>query len=318
MNLSYSVPLRQAWARAQRMLFRPFRFETWLVLGFAAFLADLGFGHVGNRYNYHGDGESVTRAGRHAERLLHDPFWVLLIVGAVLVGIAIAVVLLWVSARGQFVYLDDVAHERPAIKEPWRRHAALGDSLFLWSLVFGLAVVAVFGLLAVPLVAAFFPGGFEHGFVLPRIAAVLGVVLAAIPLAIVALYVRMLLLHFIVPIMYRDGLTATRAWARFMPLLRQHLGGFVLYGVFLLLLSLVLGVAIVVFGFVTLCIGFLALALPYVGTVLLLPVLVTFRALGPEFLAQFGSEFAVFPAAPAPAGGSVPPAAPPASPVARA
>jgi len=54
-------------------------------------------------------------------------------------------------------------------------------------------------------------------------------------------------------------------------------------------------------GALTCCALFLVLAIPYVGTVVLLPVYVTARAFGPEFLAQFGPEFETWPAAdPAP------------------
>ncbi len=49
-----------------------------------------------------------------------------------------------------------------------------------------------------------------------------------------------------------------------------------------------------VFGFATCCLGFLLLAIPYVGTVLLLPLLVAYRYLSLEFLAQFDPSLDVF------------------------
>ena len=52
------------------------------------------------------------------------------------------------------------------------------------------------------------------------------------------------------------------------------------------------------FGCMTCCIGFLILMIPYIGTVVLLPMYVTFRGLDLEFLAQFGEEYdlvALFP-----------------------
>jgi hypothetical protein len=48
---------------------------------------------------------------------------------------------------------------------------------------------------------------------------------------------------------------------------------------------------VVAVGFATCCIGFLLMVTPYVGQVVLLPLHVAYRALGPEFLAQFGPEF---------------------------
>jgi hypothetical protein len=45
----------------------------------------------------------------------------------------------------------------------------------------------------------------------------------------------------------------------------------------------------------TCCIGFLLLIIPYIGSVVLLPVFYTFRAFSIEFLEQYGEEFVLFP-----------------------
>jgi len=113
--------------------------------------------------------------------------------------------------------------------------------------------------------------------------------------------VELLLSNFVVPVMYRGDLTATAAWRRFLPLLGSRFFRFVLYGLFLFVLLLGVVATVIVAGCATLCCGFVLLAIPYVGSVLLLPVSVTYRAYGPEFLAQFGPEWSVFPSAPAPA-----------------
>ena len=45
------------------------------------------------------------------------------------------------------------------------------------------------------------------------------------------------------------------------------------------------------FGLLTCCIGWLLLAIPYIGAVVMLPIYVTFRSLDLEFLGQFGAEY---------------------------
>jgi len=45
----------------------------------------------------------------------------------------------------------------------------------------------------------------------------------------------------------------------------------------------------------TCCIAGCFMAIPYLGTVLLLPVLIFYRAYSLHFLAQFGPEYDVFP-----------------------
>ena len=54
-----------------------------------------------------------------------------------------------------------------------------------------------------------------------------------------------------------------------------------------------MGVGTIVFiiGMMTCCIGFIVLAIPYIGAVILLPIAVFFRLLGLEFLRQFGSQY---------------------------
>jgi len=65
------------------------------------------------------------------------------------------------------------------------------------------------------------------------------------------------------------------------------------------------GMLVVIVVLVTCCIAGCFLAIPYVGTVLLLPVLVFQRAYSLHFLAQFGPAYDVFPPAAA-AGGGLP------------
>ncbi|MBK6898702.1 MAG: hypothetical protein IPH09_05360 [bacterium] len=68
-----------------------------------------------------------------------------------------------------------------------------------------------------------------------------------------------------------------------------------MFALFWLLLAVGVGVAIGALGLATCCVGWLVLAIPYLGTVILLPVYVTARALGPEFLAQYGEEWRLWP-----------------------
>ena len=69
------------------------------------------------------------------------------------------------------------------------------------------------------------------------------------------------------------------------------------------MLSLVTGLLVFAVVIATCCIAGCLMALPYLGTVLLLPVLVFNRAYALHYLAQFGPTFDVFaptaPAAPA-------------------
>ena len=52
---------------------------------------------------------------------------------------------------------------------------------------------------------------------------------------------------------------------------------------------------IITAGLLTCCIGFIFLIIPYIGSVIMLPVSVTFRSLSLEFLEQFGPDYKIFP-----------------------
>jgi hypothetical protein len=314
MNVSYLGPLQRAIARARSLLFTPFRLETWLVLGFAAFLSDWfsgGWGHSGwERRFARGHFPGGHLPGPHLHDLAPLLVWGPLLAALIVLALVAGVVFLWLGSRGKFVFLDGVASGRAAIVEPWHRTAALGNSLFLWRLGF----TVVWGGVLLGLAAATFGGALlswirfhERLAMAPPI--VFGVLLVGCVGLLVA-FVSLLLDDFVVPLMYRHGLRTNAAWRRFLPLFREHLGQFVLYALLVLVLAVAVAAVAMAVGFATCCVGFLLMVTPYVGQVVLLPLHVAYRALGPEFLAQFGPEFQVFASAPL-AQASMPPAAPP-------
>lgn len=302
MSVSYMGPLRRSWSRMSRMLFRPFQLETWASLGFAAFLAEyLSRVAGGGKFSWRGRSHAPFAAaiGSIAAFLQH-PLWGPLVIALTILGALCALIFMWLSSRGKFVFLDNVVREQPAIAEPWRRLAAPANSLFVFWL--GLAIVSISVLVVItlpllPAVLAATRGG---------VWSVLGVftvgwwLAAVVPFAFVVAYTHLFLFQFVVPIMYRDRVGVLAAWRRFLPLFRSHPVEFLAFGLYFLLLLVVVGQMIATVGLSTCCLGFVLLWLPYVGSVLTLPIEVTLRGLGPEFLAQFGPEWSVFPASAAP------------------
>lgn len=313
MTVEYIAPLERALSRMKRALFTPFDLETWLVLGFAAFLAGLtqvlGSGSNGIRLAIdHGRPEVLGERAAHAWALLAEPIWLLVGIAVLVLVIALALLFTWISSRGKFVFLDDLVRQRVAIADPWKRFGHLGDSLFLWRVGFGLVLFFLVLLIVLPIVVAMVASGVAKAgaLVVGLLVILLGSVLV---LAIAAVFIQVCVESFVVPIMYRDDLTVLKAWKRFLPLLREHFWWFVLYALFLLALVIGVGLATVVLGCATCCCLFLLLVIPYVGSVVSLPVSFTLRGFGPEFLAQFGPQWSVFeppPAAEAPALDGIP------------
>lgn len=286
------TPLGDAWRRMTGALFRPWRPAVWFTVGFGAWLAGLtscGAPTTGFNPGMGGGGggegfEEVASAVRE-----HLPMVLAVGIPLLLFCVAVGLLLLWLSSRGHFIFVDNVARGRAAVVAPWGEHGSLATSLFWWRLGFGLVCLLAFLLTLTPLFVAVFRGGGE---------AQLWVLFAVVPLMLVlglaAILVSLYLRDFVVPIMYRQGLRATAAWGRFLALFRSHPGSFLLYALWILLLFFGVGSAIFVLGCLTCCVGWLILALPYLGTVLLLPVLYAYRAYSLELLARLGPEYDCF------------------------
>lgn len=291
--IRYFLPTSRAFDGTKRVLFQPFELGKWFVLGFSAWLAGLLDGNGGGGGT--GVGGDQTDGGPAESFLRGVADWaqqhmgIAILIGAVvlLVFIGLAVLLFWISSRGKFMFLDNVVHNRARVRIPWNQFRAQGNSLCLWRLVFAAiaisAVLIVVGAFAVPCVMLRDSRGWLLALAGCGIAGTLALVLALI-------YVGILLEDFVIPLMYRDSLTTNQAWGRFLAVHRYSPGHFVRYALWKVVLGIAALVAIVLVGIGTCGLGILLMIIPYIGTVFLLPVLVFFRFLGPEFLRQFGGD----------------------------
>jgi hypothetical protein len=280
----------------KHILWRPFDLAKWLVLGFSCWLAGLADSAGGGGWKWVADENDFP--GRHAVhfgdtgfREAGESLILLPLVFVLLMAVAaILLLVLWLSSRAKFIYLDNVVENRAQIVEPWHRFRTLGNSLFLWRIGF----VVACGLIVLLLLLLFFAPAATFSFSdalagLSYASMVFGV-LILIAFGIVAAWVAILLEGFVIPIMYKFDLTATEAWRHFLPWLKTRPWPFVLYGLFVLALAFCF---VIFFGFacvLTCCL----VALPYVGTVILLPIWVTYRLFSLEFLAQFDPGFDLF------------------------
>jgi hypothetical protein len=303
MRIRYVEPLRLAWERTKSLLFRNSSLETWFVMGFTVWLARLWDNAGMGGSSWH-DGGSLGKSGIRIRNGDWDWFridegafdgigalGVLVVLGLVVLGLLVALVLTWLSSRGEFCFLDNVVHRRAALVEPWKRTARLGDSLFLWRIAFQIVAGALALALILPAVLMIVPAVHDGPFqALGVVGAVLLGVLGLI-LGLGAALISFWTDQFVVPVMYRAEISVLEGWRRVLPLIRANLDHAVLYALFWVLLSVLVVAAVAVAGTLTCCVGWMILAIPYVGTVLLLPVYATGRAFGPEFLAQFGPEW---------------------------
>lgn len=298
-QLSVTQPVGQALERVKEVLFRPFDAGKWFVIGFCAWLAFLGQGGGGSGFNYNfgggrgGGWENVRDAFERArEYVVANLAWIVpLAVGLFVIGFAVWVALTWLSSRGHFMFLHCVARNVAEVQVPWNRFAVEANSLFVFRLLVGLAslvtmlplVVGIVLLIVRMVVAeAVNPVGILVAVGLGLVAAVLGVAFWV---------VGRLLVDLVVPLQFLRRARCLDAWRDLFRLFRGGLGNVVLYLVFRLLLSMAIGIIIFGLILVTCCIAGCLFALPFLGTVFLLPVLVFVRAYPLYYLSQFGPEW---------------------------
>lgn len=291
--ISVTAPIESAIERTKKILFQPFNAKKWFVLGFCVFLANLAGGDGGG---FRG-GNAFRQDARpdvHVFQKIGDWFsshlTLVIVIGLLFLLLIIALVALfqWLSSRGQFMFLDGVVHDRARVAEPWRRFRELGNDLFFFRFLLGLAWMGSFAiiglvawLIARPDIAARHFGG-------PALTAIiLGcgfLLISALALAVVVL----LLMDFIVPIMYRLNLKTVEAFSVFrQDILRGQVGTFVLF----YLMKLALGIAAAVIILAGTCLTCCIAGLPYLSSVFFLPVFVFFRCYSLFFLEQFGDAW---------------------------
>lgn len=300
MSISYSGPLSLGWARMKKALFQPFDITKWFRVGFTAWLAGLTDCNGGSSGSNSKMGDNnwddfFDFPQTAWNWLMDNQLWFnLIIVGLVLLFIIITLIT-WVSSRGKFMFLHNVAHDNAEISEPWIVYRKEGNSLFIWQFFFGWFVFALFiYLLIYSFLTAktIYFGDFSGIEIFWSVASI---VLIFIGCLIVFGFISLFLKDFVVPIMYKQRIGILKGWGKFLSLFGRHFLNFVIYGLFIFVLGIGVAIGIIMLAVLTCCIGLLLIAIPYIGAVILLPVSYTFRAFSLEFLKQFGEEFNVFP-----------------------
>lgn len=297
--------ISQAVERSKQLLF-PFKAEKWFALGFTVFLAQCGEGG-GSSFQVpswpgggggSGSGSSTGVDFQHmldeALRALRDDLGLYLLLGGggflLLFGIWLLVA--WFSSRAKLMLVESVIWDRVDVGAQWARAAELGFSLFKCrvALSFTVWLLTLSGLVAGVVVglADFQAGQFLGNHALIGYSIAFSIfLLVGLPLGIALA----LLDDFVVPLMVVRNVRVGAAWSMFRSeVAAGHVGGLAMFYVLRMVLGLAIAVAVGVLTCLTCCMT----AVPYLGTVILLPVYVFSRAFPLYYLEQLGIR--VFPA----------------------
>ncbi|MFL6515920.1 MAG: hypothetical protein ACJ8M1_12955 [Chthoniobacterales bacterium] len=272
----------------KQILFRPFDLKKWLVIGFAAWLAHLGGTNFNFRYNQ-GDFRHIRAFDGFRDTLHHTASWVIVtsIVVLVVLFLILALVFTWLRARGAFMFIDCIVRNRAAIAEPWREFRKIGNSFFLFSLIVTLVFLVIAGTLAVPFIFLMVRGQRTLHHLGPiALSTVIGWAAVIFVLAMAWVLIRNLML----PIMYRRRCLAAEGFRAALSLVNSYPGEITVYCLF----WIAIGIGFVITACVAICLTCCIVAIPYVGTVILLPLYVCLAAFTLLFLRQFGPDYDVW------------------------
>ena len=302
-RISVIDPISPALEKVKIILFKPFDIGKWFVIGFCAWLAYLGSGGGGGgggpNFNFgRGFDQRASQPFHQAKEFVFDNLhWIIPAVIAVAVLIiAIGVLITWFSSRGRFMFLHCVAQNKAEVKVPWRKFRRQANSLFLFRIVVGIISFIFFALFIglMVFIAIIAAKTNAHIGAPAIIALILLSIIILVPVAIAFALLMKFTMDFVVPIMYLRAYTCTDAWREFWTLLTSNKGRFTLYILFQIVIAIAISAIVFTAMCITCCCAACILAIPYIGTVLMLPLLVFKRSYSLCYFRQFGPDFDVF------------------------
>jgi hypothetical protein len=291
-SVSVVEPVGKAIEEVKTILFSPFNLEKWFTIGFCAWLTFMSLIIPGFQ-------EIIGSVREEKEWVITNLTWLIpLTCFVVTLIILIGLVLSWLSSRGQFMFLHCVAKNKAEVSIPWTKYASHGNSLFLFRIVFGLIafVIIVLYMVAVGLGIFFLAGGMggAHEVSAPVILGIIVGGIGYVMLLILFVVIYRFTLDFVVPIMYLRMIPCTTAWREFLEIVSARKGALFVYLLFQIVIGIAVSAVVLAFALVTCCCACCFMMIPYIGTVILLPILVFERAYSLHYLRQFGSDFDVF------------------------
>lgn len=285
-------PFGEGFELMKKILFQPFDLKKWLVIGFGGFLASLsgGFTSSFNPLSSWSTREDNKAIGDSFHEVWSDGQIELWVIGLIAIGaliiLALVLVLAWVGARGRFIFTDCIVRNRAAIVAPWKEFRAEANSFFIFSVLALLTLItfAIIGVLGLALPLILHGDGSRPGTALLIAFCVFLFAVACVAFGLA------LTLQLIIPVMYRQRCRAMNAFGQTLRLIAAHPGPVLLYMLFFLVLVIAAAVISCAVTCATCCIA----AIPYVGTVILLPIPVTLGAFSLLFLRQFGPDYDVW------------------------
>lgn len=312
--MSATGTLAPAWERMKTLLF-PFDISSWLSIGLMVFLVTLGVNSQWNSVNLTGQlpgrlasnsTQTAIESGELAAKLdalLSENIGLLLGIGIPVTVIVLGLVVLfvWLSVRGQLMLAWSVATGNLHVSQAWNATRPHTGSLFKYRLTIELVCVALtmVGLFTIVL-ATYRLIKHQSAEVSVYLLTLGPIVIAWVLLMFVPTLLLILLESFAIPVMLREGTTASAAMRKVSGLFKQHLGSVIGYLFLRYFIRFAAALAVFVATLITCCLA----GLPVIGQALFAPFFVFERAWPMMMLKSVGPEWDPF--APEPPAGAGP------------
>ena len=189
------------------------------------------------------------------------------------------------------MFLDNVVRNRAEVKALWRKFKSLANSLLMFKIVlmlisFVLFIVIIFAgfLIAWADISA-------RNFGQNAIIAIITVIFLIIIMMVAFTIINVLTKDFWVPIMYRRNAKIFEAIKIFKSeIATNHLFDIIKF----FLMKILLGFAVITISTICCCCTCCFARIPYIGTVILLPLIMFNRCYSLFFLEQFGDDWMFF------------------------
>lgn len=286
-------PLSEGWERMLRFCFQPFDIAKWFAVGFCVFLADLGDGGITPNFNLPGTARGGPNPFKGAVDWITNNYALagLALVAVLAVLLVVFVLLEIVGARGRFMLLHNLVQNKGEVSKPWNEYATLAGGYWVFRVkVLGMMILLGLGISLICTALAWADlNAWRWG--VGSISAILTATVTLIPLGLVAAIFKVVTADLVLTHMFRNGSSAGEAWrAARQEIIAGNVGNLFLFYLVRIALSIPAGLVIMIGTLCTCCIA----GLPYISSVVFLPVAVFFRCFTLCYVRQFGPQWDVF------------------------
>jgi len=192
------------------------------------------------------------------------------------------------------MFLHCVATNKAEVKVPWHKYARQASSLLAFRIV--LALIGFFALIGpIVFVVILILGMVSAGA--PTVGGIVGGIFIVFAIGAISLFlglVTMFTVDFVIPIMFMRMTTCREAWRELLALMGANKGKFVVYILFKIVINMAIGAVMMAIICATCCCAACLMSIPYLGTVLFLPVLVFQRSYPLYYIKQYGVQYDIF------------------------